>query len=1127
MFESLYYIKLIEGADQTSIYPYVTQVVQEYPSLDGYFQAECTENQVYVLKSLASVISVTSVGGLCSSGTEDSTTTRSISTGRTSKPWDNTSVPGSHANPGLIRHTSNENPFEFEDDTVSYTFTQPAYTNSSGENILLDGTGVDLVILSGGMVDVTDTEYHTAGVSRIQQFNWNTLNNVSGVNINYTTAVQSDHPKAVLAIACSNTYGWATGANIYILDRAQVDDVTCLTTVKEFHTQKANSRPTVVIGSFSYKRSTNVENKTEVNFRGTSHYQYSGIDLRKQMRPNGELTAFGLKNQILTGQGGANSNAIDKDYDAVYAAAQELNNAGVITVYSAGNLANKLEIEGGVDWNNHYKEQQPDLTLETVYYNRGSAQWTDGSIVVGNMSTEFDTYSPGEELISTTSGRGPRVDTFAIGGTFKILLGSSTYHCSGTSFAAPQVAGMACLAAQKYPTVTPYQMRRYFRDVAVSDQRLYSGKKAVTVDLGDNGDPQYFEDGKSSQGARGNIAYLNPTLYGNPTELFSSTDNDTYSHKSNLIWMKTKPWETGPNGDINGFVMNGDQNSRTIDQSPKGESVVWNAFGDTSVDPDGGWNHDADGAGQGLLLTSGVKDARLSVYSKKKYRFSVWARRKVAGYGRFYFGLYGWPTQYTTTAGQSSVSHRNVGITENANNDTEIYGVPPRPYSITSNPYFYQGQWFNDVSREDEWFLFVGHVHPYGSATDSSGTPGTIDSDSGIYNTSGTKVADINYDFVWKSNTTQTTHRCLLYYSTDENTHQQMWEPRIDDLSLPDCPSVSDLIQKKSPSYKVGDKTTNSLTTYTKPSQASNLLWQNFPDMVEGQGSQNTGGWNIGSGPASVNSRIIDDTPHGKGIVWDISTGLGHDDVAVPGVHEGYYNGGISTDWFPIDRTKKYRASIWVRRQNFGIGNWDVSGDGQSGHFYFGPNRAVYPGPEKSWFNGTEDPPYPQLLTSRYHGVVNGNPYPEVNINWKRWGNPGTNEIASGEGVKGAAGDWWLVVFHMWPAGSSTGDNDPASGIYNRLGQRVTGLYGDEFMFNSLQTQTYLRSYLVYGRNADTTQQTYDMRFDDLSHPDCPTISEICSYNPSDYAYESESPLRQSLNYTISQFNEKLTGSSS
>ena len=84
------------------------------------------------------------------------------------------------------------------------------------------------------------------------------------------------------------------------------------------------------------------------------------------------------------------------------------------------------------------------------------------------------------------------------------------------------------LVLEKYPTTTPAQMRKFFREEAISSEKLYDGKTELTTDLGDFGDPEYFGDGLSCQGYSSNITYLDPTLPFDPSTQYASDVTITY-----------------------------------------------------------------------------------------------------------------------------------------------------------------------------------------------------------------------------------------------------------------------------------------------------------------------------------------------------------------------------------------------------------------------------------------------------------------------------------------------------------------------------------------------------------------------------------------------------------------------
>lgn len=202
--------------------------------------------------------------------------------------------------------------------------------------------------------------------------------------------------------------------------------------------------------------------------------------------------------------------------------------------------------------------------------------------------------------------------------------------------------------------------------------------------------------------------------------------------------------------------------------------------------------------------------------------------------------------------------------------------------------------------------------------------------------------------------------------------------------------------------------------------------------------------WTIGSGSTSnfyangtttENQRILDTGPFGVStVVWDTPTNdaTSNDD------------GGWNTNSVPIDPTKMYRFSVWMRRKIVGNGasylgchGWDVAA---------------------------------QQVLNRSDNVANQNPY-FIATNY--WGN---------------ANEWYLLVGHVWPAGSGTGSAHTDSGIYNTSG---TKLYGaTDFVWQSTNTYTVHRTYLYYSTDTTTNQQWYQPRIDMCDGTE-PTIAEL------------------------------------
>jgi len=193
-------------------------------------------------------------------------------------------------------------------------------------------------------------------------------------------------------------------------------------------------------------------------------------------------------------------------------------------------------------------------------------------------------------------------------------------------------------------------------------------------------------------------------------------------------------WNLGSTS-ATGFSRNGGSDENIIESNtdPFGNTgVIWAGRNNTvSSDSDGGWN------GSSFLIRN-----------TEYYRFLVWISRPTVGNGYSYLGLNGF-----------DINGNNVGVKWRSNGTN------------TTNPYFTVPNY--TFFTAGDWYLLVGHVHPAGSGT------GANLSDTGIYNTSGTKVSTPS-DFVWRDDNTSSRHRTYLYYSTDPSTVQLWAYPRVD-----------------------------------------------------------------------------------------------------------------------------------------------------------------------------------------------------------------------------------------------------------------------------------------------------------------------------------------------------------
>ena len=170
------------------------------------------------------------------------------------------------------------------------------------------------------------------------------------------------------------------------------------------------------------------------------------------------------------------------------------------------------------------------------------------------------------------------------------------------------------------------------------------------------------------------------------------------------------------------------------------------------------------------------------------------------------------------------------------------------------------------------------------------------------------------------------------------------------------------------------------------------------------------------NGATSENVRIWQTDPFGQPtILWQ----------CVPIVDSGA-DGGWNHEFVNIDQTKYYRYSVWVMRNA-----------ANTGRFYHGVNGNHASG-----------------VYARSTGAADTNPYFFH----------GVSECPTWT--------WFLVVGHVFPAGSGTGAKHAQSGIYTRLGGlsiQVATL--EDFVWISGTTQGRGRNYLYY--STTTTQQQW------------------------------------------------------
>lgn len=230
-----------------------------------------------------------------------------------------------------------------------------------------------------------------------------------------------------------------------------------------------------------------------------------------------------------------------------------------------------------------------------------------------------------------------------------------------------------------------------------------------------------------------------------PTYGYDVNNEPSFQLAPSLINMSS--WTVGT-GSVTGYTAYGDGNSRLVDSTPYGDlGVVWDVSNqDSASNADGGWD---------------PSTYPFAVDETQKYRFSVWIRRKVVGNGTSVLGA-----KVTDSIGvNQSVFRRTDG-------------------TYVATPSFVSASWWG-INRP--WYLVVGHIWPAGSGT------GAVDGETGIYDTSGSKIATA-IDFVWDNIPSMKTGlRAYLDNSTNTTTNQQFYDPRIN-ITGGNTPTIQNLL---------------------------------------------------------------------------------------------------------------------------------------------------------------------------------------------------------------------------------------------------------------------------------------------------------------------------------------------
>jgi len=384
---------------------------------------------------------------------------------------------GEKQNWGLLRHTSATNVFGTSTADPGGTY-----------DYVLDGTGVDVVIIDSG-IQANHPEFQDAnGVSRVKEINWFTASGVAGTMPTAHYTDYDGHGTHVAGTIAGKTFGWAKNADIYSIKLSGLQGATdpnggissanTFDCILGWHNAKTNGRPTIINNSWGYRILWDTS-ANAMTFDGISFYAITGGSYRTTpWAGSAKDTGKGHTGSLFF----VNTYAFEYKVTSVDADIDLLIAAGVIVCNAAGNTGMKSDISGGVDYDNYITAN----AVGNVYYHRGASPncGSGDGFDVGSMGLDFNSTT---EARSSFSVCGPGVDVYAAGENVMSAMsntnvhGGSTYYLnasykqgviSGTSMASPQVAGICALLKQAHPDWNPSQIKKWI--LANSQSILYT-----------------------------------------------------------------------------------------------------------------------------------------------------------------------------------------------------------------------------------------------------------------------------------------------------------------------------------------------------------------------------------------------------------------------------------------------------------------------------------------------------------------------------------------------------------------------------------------------------------------------------------------------------------------------------